>query len=112
MFRWVRKLYADVAGFGAARSACWRKARADHLAKYPCCAACGARDGVDVHHLKPVWLYPSLQCDPENLLTLCGHPRNCHWSVGHGFDWKSYRPDAAALAATMLQFPVIRPNTD
>jgi 5-methylcytosine-specific restriction endonuclease McrA len=108
MFGWFRRRVDDLFG---GRSPRWRAVRAKHLQQHPTCAACGASDELEVHHLRPVWLVPESELSPENLLTLCGPPRNCHWSVGHGYDTKAYRPDARSLAARMLRTPVIRPKT-
>ena len=44
---------------------------------------------AEVHHIKPVGLYPALELDPKNLITLCGNPR-CHLDKGHLGNWRSY----------------------
>lgn len=70
------------------RSPKWSKRRKAHLKKFPNCANCGKK-GNQVHHIKPFHLYPELELDPENLLTLCSNPR-CHLDKGHLGYWKSY----------------------
>ena len=106
MLGWFRRRVEDL--FGAPRSPRWRSFREEYLQRHPTCAACGAAEGVDLHHIRPVWKYPELELVEENCLPLCGHPRNCHWSVGHGFNWRDYRPGVRELAAKMLESPVVR----
>lgn len=105
MFAWLSKLRDNFAEYG--RSSCWRATRQAHLSKHPTCEACGSREGLDVHHIQPVSLYPELECEESNLMTLCGAPRNCHYSVGHGFNWRGYRPDAKKLAQFMASCVVV-----
>lgn len=72
------------------RSAKWPKIRKQHLKKFPYCANCGKKKiMMQVHHIKPFHLYPQLELDPDNLLTLCGDKR-CHLDKGHLGYWKSY----------------------
>lgn len=94
MLRWLR-LQADTL-FG--RGSCWQRARAAHLRNEPRCRACGGDDDIEVHHILPYAVDPARECDPTNLVTLC---RPCHHVVGHACNWRSYRPDAVALADTL-----------
>ena len=71
------------------RSPCWLQVRAEHLKQNPICVCCGTDDDLEVHHLKPFWLYHDLECDPCNLRTVC---RDHHFLVGHGMDWKAWNP--------------------
>lgn len=51
---------------------------------------CGGRDRLEVHHIRPFHLYPALELDPANFVTLCEALRECHLQVGHlgnWFDW-------------------------
>lgn len=91
-----------------ARSPKWSSVRAAHLKLHPKCDACGAMDRLEVHHVIPYHVDPSKELSPDNLQTLCGLPRNCHWSVGHGFDWKAWRPDCRTLAKQTLETKVVR----
>ena len=52
------------------------------------CQECGARERLEVHHLKPVRTHPELSYDLSNLLTLCGscHARHTAQELGHGQD--------------------------
>ena len=70
------------------RSSNWRTVRAEHIKKHPKCAACGRKDGLEVHHIVPYHVDPSRELDPENLITLCG--KYCHFVFGHLMDWKSW----------------------
>jgi len=80
MFGIVDKLYG--------RSSQWRRVRAEHLKENPCCAACGRKDNLHVHHIVPYHLNPDLELEPSNLITLCG--KYCHFVFGHLMDWKSW----------------------
>lgn len=78
------------------RSGHWPKVRADHLAKHPACEVCGNRENVDVHHCQPYHLRPDLECDPDNLITLC---RDHHLLFGHLGSWTSWNKDVREDAA-------------
>lgn len=75
----------------ASRSPKWNSVRANHLSKYPCCAACGRSLKLEVHHIEPVHLNPQKELDPTNLITLCSSP--CHIVFGHFMNWKSWNKD-------------------
>lgn len=90
------------------RSGCWKSTRENHLRREPFCQACGTAKDLEVHHCVPVHLDKTRECDPANLITLCGGKRNCHWAVGHGYDWQAYRPDVRELANTMRLSKVVK----
>jgi hypothetical protein len=51
----------------------------------------------------PYHVDATLECDPENLITFCGGgSHNCHFAIGHAWDWKAWRPECRRLAAAML----------
>ena len=107
MIGWLlRSLRKPQDGFD--RSSRWPAVRAKHLEDHPCCTACGGTKNLEVHHVIPYHVDNSKELSPENLQTLCGLPRNCHWCVGHGFDWKAWRPDSRTLAKQMLATKVVR----
>lgn len=80
MLSFIDKIYG--------RSPKWRKVRAEHIEKNPCCAACGRKEGLEVHHIIPYHVDPNKELDPTNLITLCG--KYCHFVFGHLMDWKSW----------------------
>lgn len=84
MWFFFNKKYAD-------RSPQWPKIRKQHLAKYPCCMACGSSIKPEVHHIIPVYKDPTKELDPDNLITLCD--KYCHFIFGHLMNWKSYNID-------------------
>jgi predicted HNH restriction endonuclease len=57
---------------------------------------------LEVHHVKPFHLFPQLELDPANLMTLCEDGGNCHFMVGHLKDWRRYNPKARPAAASYL----------
>jgi outer membrane murein-binding lipoprotein Lpp len=89
---------ADEGLFGAARSSKWSAVRRAFLKIHPECEACGSRDELNVHHIKPFNVAPELELDPTNLITLC---RKHHFEVGHLGNWRSanatVRQDAAKI---------------
>ena len=71
---------------GAKRSGHWPTVRKHHLEKNPACAVCGGTEKIEVHHIKPFHLFPALELDPTNLITLCESKHNgvnCHLLFGH-----------------------------
>jgi 5-methylcytosine-specific restriction enzyme A len=79
------------------RSPQWPTARVKHLLLHPCCEACGSKNDPNVHHIKPFHLFPELELEEDNLITLCN--THCHIVFGHLCNFKSYnlnvREDAA-----------------
>lgn len=109
MFRWLRDLGASFGG----RDSRWPAVRRVHLEQNPACAACGATDKPEVHHVVPVGHAkrigrPELELDPQNLITLCGPPRDCHWWLGHACDDRTWRPDIRRLARVILTSDIKR----
>lgn len=76
------------------RSPEWPAVAHAHLQREPGCAVCGHQgQGLQVHHIKPFHLYPELELDPNNLITLCElKGRTHHLLIGHLDDWESYNP--------------------
>lgn len=75
---------------GAKRSSKWKAVRAKHIKAHPVCEACGTRDDLDVHHIRPFHIAPELELDPSNLITLC---RRHHFEIGHLGDWGAENPN-------------------
>lgn len=86
-----------IAAGGVPRSPRWPAVRAAHLKANPACAACGARNALEVHHIQPFHVRPDLELDPRNLLTLCGDP--CHLVHGHMMAWARWSPTVVADTA-------------
>jgi hypothetical protein len=93
------------------RSPKWRKVRSNHLKAFNQCVACGAKTSLEVHHIIPYQLDPSLELDPNNLMTLCESKSRCHWIIGHLLNWRSYNPkamdDAMAFRLKIINRPVV-----
>lgn len=94
------------------RSPKWRKVRAEHIKNNPSCAACGRKDGLEVHHIVPYHINPDLELEPSNLITLCG--KYCHFIFGHYMDWKSWNEnvvrDSTLYYAGKTQRPYKEPE--
>lgn len=73
--------------FGAMRSPQWARVRREHLTRHPLCAVCGEKKGLEVHHVRPFHLFPALELDPGNLITLCD---DHHLFFGHLGSFRSY----------------------
>jgi hypothetical protein len=65
---------------------------------HPTCEATG-RTPVEVHHIKPVELFPELAADPSNFISL--YARAGHLVIGHAGDWKDYVENVREIAAAM-----------
>jgi 5-methylcytosine-specific restriction protein A len=87
-----RKPDPGLVAAGVPRSGKWPAVRAAHLKAHPECEACGRRDALEVHHVQPFHVVPARECDPTNLMTLCGDP--CHIVHGHVMAWARYNPTA------------------
>ena len=88
-------------GHGKARSPKWPHVEKLHLKLEPACAACGSVKKLNVHHKKPFHLFPELELDLNNLITLC-MDKECHEKIGHGGNFKDYNPDVEADSAKVL----------
>jgi hypothetical protein len=76
------------------RSPHWPTVEHKHLKKNPTCAACGGTEHLNVHHKKPFHLFPELELEPTNLITLCmDGDKDCHIKLGHGGNFKAYNPN-------------------
>lgn len=83
--------YGSANTVGAARSSHWSKVRKAHLELEKDCQVCGSVENLQVHHIKPFHLFPDLELEQSNLITLCeGKSRNCHLLFGHLLNWHSY----------------------
>lgn len=81
---------------GHKRSSKWASVRRRHLKTNPECALCGGTAKLNVHHIKPFHVYPELELEPTNLITLCedkGGGVYCHLFFGHLGDYKSINVD-------------------
>lgn len=78
------------------RSPKWRSVRAKFLESHSECAACGTKEGLEVHHVEPYHEHPSKELDLDNLITVC---RDCHFMFGHLRDWTSWNADVRQDAA-------------
>ena len=70
----------------AKRSPQWSKIRNEHLKSNPTCVSCGSTKTLEVHHIKPFHIFPELELDQTNLITLCENSTNgivCHLFIGH-----------------------------
>lgn len=90
------------------RSPRWYKVRKEFLKNHRKCECCGKTYGLHVHHIKPVHLYPELELDLDNLITLCG--KRCHFLIGHLCNWKSYNKDVIQDANYLYKKISTRPT--
>ena len=91
----------------AERSSGWARTRKLHLINNNYCIACGKRDQLEVHHIKPVHLFPHLELELDNLVTLCADP--CHLLFGHLMHFKSYNKNVIKDSAVYLNKVKNRP---
>jgi len=81
------------------RSPLWPAARALHLKRWPCCAACATIEAVECHHIRPVGLFPQYELEPWNFISLC---RKHHFLLGHAESWRGYNEFVIEDAARHL----------
>lgn len=82
------------------RSSQWTKVRNRFLGKMPICAVCYERDvsKLEVHHIVPFAVDPSLELRESNLITLCNEQAmNCHLIWGHFQNFRKINPDIGAM---------------
>ena len=72
------------------RSDDWPKLRRLFIKQHPECTICGTRKGLTAHHILPIWIYPALELEPTNLITLCNSGANHHFTFGHLCNYKSH----------------------
>ena len=87
----VKSALRDV-GVSKKRSSLWGGVKKHFLKDNPECAVCGSKKRLNVHHKKPFHLYPELELDPNNLITLCMSRKECHLVIGHGSHFSAYNP--------------------
>lgn len=85
--------------FGS-RSYEWTKIRKEFISNNPTCAACGRNKKLEVHHIKPFHLNPELECDINNLITLCDDP--CHLVFGHLMSYHSWNENVVEDCSSYL----------
>jgi 5-methylcytosine-specific restriction endonuclease McrA len=84
------------------RSSLWHHIREIHIKSHECCAACGGTKMLQVHHIVPVHIDPSLELDLNNLITLCMGPKECHLNVGHKGSWRDYNSNVKVDSKKLL----------
>jgi len=90
---------------GGKRSSRWPSVERAFRAAHPTCAACGSKEKIQVHHKQPFHLFPALELDPANLISLCMGPNECHLAIGHGNYFKAWNPNVDADAAAAKAHP-------
>jgi hypothetical protein len=96
MLKRIKDLVQGKAPAEAKRSGHWRTVRKNHLKKNAECVVCGDTKKLEVHHIKPFHLYPELELEPSNLLTMCeskSYGIICHLLIGHNGSYKNINPD-------------------
>jgi hypothetical protein len=95
-----------------ARSSKWPAFRKKYLAEHKTngggCEACGAKTGLQLHHVHPFHTDPSLELDPSNMLVVCMFVGGleCHEKIAHsekGFKWVN--PNSRADCADLMAHP-------
>lgn len=72
------------------RSSKWNKIQKEFLEKNSSCAFCDGTKNLNVHHKKPFHLYPELELEESNLITLCMGEKDCHLLIAHGNNFSYY----------------------
>jgi hypothetical protein len=107
MFKFFTNLFRKQQDQFGSRSPGWRKVREEFIADHPKCAACGTKNKLEVHHIIPFHIDPSLELDKNNLMTLC---RNHHYTFGHFCDWTSWNKFVQSDVVHYNSRRVMRPH--
>lgn len=85
-------IFGDPIFGGVPRSPLWSAVRKQHLKKFPRCAVTGSTTDLEVHHIKPYHLYPELELQDSNLITLTTKfgSLNVHLWFGHLGNFQSW----------------------
>ena len=68
----------------------WRKLRNKYVKeKGNVCECCSYTKNIEVHHIVPRHVNPTLTLDWFNLIALCD---DCHFHIGHYSNYKNYNP--------------------
>jgi hypothetical protein len=94
--------------FGAGRSGQWPRVRKEYLKEHPECEATGSREKLEVHHVVPYSVDPSLELEFSNLITLT-RKNGIHLIVGHLGSFQSYNDKVREDAKTLLEKILHRP---
>ena len=89
IFRRLRLFLGGDPALLVERSSRWPSLRKSWIAAHPHCEACGTTRGLEAHHVRPVHLFPELELDPGNLMTVC---RTHHFVLCHLGDWSAWSP--------------------
>lgn len=111
MIKTIKKAYnlirfkARDIGVKKKRSSKWHQVQKNFLNKNPVCAICESKNKLNVHHKKPFHLYPELELDETNLITLCMDTKECHLLVGHLDSFKKFNPNIDDDIKNIKLFP-------
>jgi len=86
-------VYQGKTTFKKKRSKEWSRVRNEYLEQYPTCECCGGDKKLQVHHIVPFHVEPSLELLETNLMTLCTRKKygiNCHLLIGHFGNFRKY----------------------
>lgn len=87
----ITLILASIALILGARSSRWPSVQKSYLKSHAKCEVCGTNKNLSVHHIKPYHLFPELELDSNNLMTV---DDKCHWNVCHSqTSWKAYNPN-------------------
>ena len=103
MIKHIKDVVQGKADIGDKRSSKWDTVRKNFLKTNSVCAVCGGSEKLEVHHKQPFHLYPDLELDATNLITLCESTTKCHLEIGHLGNWKNFNPNVVEDATKALK---------
>jgi len=106
LITYIKDRVTNKAPVGVRRSSQWPKVRKLFLKVNPICAVCGENKKLEVHHIIPFHVDPTLELDLDNLITLCESKKkgsNCHLLFGHHGDYKKFNKDVKKDASIWSQ---------
>lgn len=100
----VKHYFRDIS-VSAKRSGQWPTVEKHFLGNHSACAACGSKKRLNVHHIRPFHVFPQLELDADNLITLCMDMKECHLRLGHCGNFKFFNKNIKRDAAEALEYP-------
>jgi len=80
----ITRLYLTITSLSIPTQWEMTKAKRAYVKEHGECAICGNTKDLEVHHIVPVHIDPTMACSPENFVSLCDwRNHGCHYVFGH-----------------------------
>jgi len=106
MIKHIKDIIQGKAVVGKRRSKHWRRVRNEFKRKNPTCEGCGGTKTIEIHHVIPFSVDPTLELVESNLMTLCERGKygiTCHQLLGHRGNYRKVNKDVERDAKYWLE---------